>query len=58
MIGVAVFDVLQVFSKICDVPQALVDIFLNYDCGKDSINIFQHMTEVLEKITQSKCVVA
>ncbi len=44
--------ILQVFSKLAQDPQTIVDIFLNYDCDANPIPIFQHLVAVLEKITQ------
>ncbi len=44
--------ILQVFSKLAQDPQTIVDIFLNYDCDDKAVPIFQHLVSVLEKITQ------
>lgn len=33
--------VLNLLEKICQDPQAIVDIFVNYDCDVDAPNIFE-----------------
>lgn len=47
---------LKVVSKLCQDPQTLVEIFLNYDCELGSFNIFQTMVNQLEKIAQGRFV--
>eukprot|EP01119_Soliformovum_irregulare_P013394 TRINITY_DN3553_c0_g1_i7.p1 TRINITY_DN3553_c0_g1~~TRINITY_DN3553_c0_g1_i7.p1 ORF type:complete len:1701 (-),score=587.09 TRINITY_DN3553_c0_g1_i7:49-5151(-) len=44
--------VLQVLYQICKNPQALVDIFVNYDCSLDSKDIYGGMVDCLSKITR------
>lgn len=42
---------LNTVSKICDDPQSVVDIYVNYDCGMTSANIFQSLIEQLAKMS-------
>lgn len=37
------WTVLQALLQICKNPQALVDIFVNYDCGLEGENIFERL---------------
>ena len=49
--------ILQVFSKLSQDPQSLVDLFLNFDCDSTtSVPIYQHLITVLEKISQGRLV--
>lgn len=45
---------MEVFSKICQDPQTLVGMFLNYDCDMENFNVFQQMVTQLEKIAQGR----
>ncbi|EJD53498.1 Sec7-domain-containing protein [Auricularia subglabra TFB-10046 SS5] len=42
---------LNMLSGLCQDPQALVEIYLNYDCDKDAIdNIYERLMNVISKI--------
>ncbi|KAJ4758279.1 Brefeldin A-inhibited guanine nucleotide-exchange protein 1 [Rhynchospora pubera] len=41
--------VLNLLEKICQDPQAIVDIFVNYDCDVDAPNIFERIVNGLVK---------
>jgi brefeldin A-inhibited guanine nucleotide-exchange protein len=45
--------VLTALSKICDSPQLLVDLFINYDCELGMDNIYENMITDISKIIQS-----
>uniref|UniRef100_A0AC35TRP5 SEC7 domain-containing protein n=1 Tax=Rhabditophanes sp. KR3021 TaxID=114890 RepID=A0AC35TRP5_9BILA len=47
--------VLNTVAKICEVPQSIVDIYLNYDCDMNSANIFETLINVLVKIAMVRC---
>lgn len=42
-------------SKLCNDPQMLVEIYLNYDCGRGTLNnnIFEHLTGAISKLVTS-----
>jgi brefeldin A-inhibited guanine nucleotide-exchange protein len=40
--------VLSCLSQICADSNALIDLFVNYDCDDSALNIFEHMCLVLE----------
>ncbi|KAK9667533.1 guanine nucleotide exchange protein for ADP-robosylation factor [Basidiobolus ranarum] len=43
---------LNVLQKICNDPQTLVEIYLNYDCDKEALdNIYERLVNVISKIT-------
>ncbi|KAL3103638.1 hypothetical protein niasHS_000274 [Heterodera schachtii] len=42
--------VLTTIAKICDSPQSVVDIYVNYDCHMTSANIFEELVTHLSKI--------
>lgn len=43
--------VLAMLSKLCQDPQALVEMYLNYDCDSDAVdNIYEHLMTVTSKI--------
>lgn len=44
--------VLRAFGKVCANPQLLVDLYVNYDCDLDALNIFESLIESLEEICQ------
>eukprot|EP01060_Flectonema_neradi_P006340 TRINITY_DN1426_c0_g2_i2.p1 TRINITY_DN1426_c0_g2~~TRINITY_DN1426_c0_g2_i2.p1 ORF type:complete len:1560 (+),score=299.45 TRINITY_DN1426_c0_g2_i2:80-4759(+) len=46
--------VIHVIFKICDTPQTLVDIFVNYDCDLESINIFEVIVNNLSRILKAR----
>ncbi|KAJ9461855.1 Brefeldin A-inhibited guanine nucleotide-exchange protein 3 [Diplonema papillatum] len=46
--------VIHVIYKICETPQTIIDIFVNYDCDLESINIFEVMTNNLSRIIQTR----
>jgi hypothetical protein len=43
--------------QICKNPQALVDIFVNYDCDLDSKDVYERMVNDLSKIAQGNHVI-
>ncbi|KAG7096991.1 hypothetical protein E1B28_004386 [Marasmius oreades] len=43
--------ILGMLSRLCQDPQALVEIYLNYDCdGQSADNIYEHLMNVISKI--------
>lgn len=46
------FRVLEVFQTICKDPKALVEIFMNYDCDLEAINLFSRIVHGLAKIAK------
>ena len=44
--------VLEVFHAICQDPQALVEIFLNYDCNLDNVDLFRRIVTSLAKVAK------
>ncbi|KAF8627181.1 hypothetical protein AX15_004499 [Amanita polypyramis BW_CC] len=43
--------ILGMFSRLCQDPQALVEIYLNYDCDGDAAdNIYEHFMNIISKI--------
>lgn len=44
--------VLEVFHTICQDPSALVELFINYDCDIDAIDLFRRMIDSFSKITK------
>ncbi|QQP48818.1 Uncharacterized protein FKW44_009248, partial [Caligus rogercresseyi] len=46
--------VIQGISKICEDPQIVVDIFVNYDCDLNAANIFERLVDDLSKIAQGR----
>jgi brefeldin A-inhibited guanine nucleotide-exchange protein len=38
----------------CQEPETIIDIFLNYDCDPGSLNVFENMILVLDKITKGR----
>ncbi|KAJ3788433.1 sec7 guanine nucleotide exchange factor [Lentinula aff. detonsa] len=46
--------ILGMFSRLCQDPQALVEIYLNYDCDSEAVdNIYEHLMNVISKIATS-----
>eukprot|EP01061_Rhynchopus_euleeides_P007844 TRINITY_DN1689_c0_g2_i1.p1 TRINITY_DN1689_c0_g2~~TRINITY_DN1689_c0_g2_i1.p1 ORF type:complete len:1588 (+),score=764.32 TRINITY_DN1689_c0_g2_i1:206-4765(+) len=46
--------VLQVLHKVCETPQTIIDIFVNYDCDMQSVNIFEIMVNHLSRLLQGR----
>ena len=46
--------VLQVLHKVCETPQTIIDIFVNYDCDLQSVNIFEIMVNHLSRLLQGR----
>lgn len=46
--------VLQVLLQICKNPQALVDIFINYDCDLDSKDVYERIINDLSRIAHGR----
>uniref|UniRef100_A0A0N5A8A3 SEC7 domain-containing protein n=1 Tax=Syphacia muris TaxID=451379 RepID=A0A0N5A8A3_9BILA len=44
--------VVNTLEKICEDPQSVVDIYVNYDCNLTAANIFERMINSLSKIAQ------
>ncbi|KAJ6613490.1 hypothetical protein B0H10DRAFT_2048736 [Mycena sp. CBHHK59/15] len=43
--------ILGMLSRLCQDPQALVEIYLNYDCDSDAAdNIYEHLMNIISKI--------
>ncbi|KIL70092.1 hypothetical protein M378DRAFT_156145 [Amanita muscaria Koide BX008] len=43
--------ILGMFSRLCQDPQALVEIYLNYDCDGEAVdNIYEHLMNIISKI--------
>ena len=45
--------VLNTIAKICECPQSMVDIYVNYDCHLTSANVFESLVGHLSKIAVS-----
>ncbi|KAJ3975507.1 hypothetical protein EV361DRAFT_1024791 [Lentinula raphanica] len=46
--------ILGMFSRLCQDPQALVEIYLNYDCDSEAVdNIYEHLMNVISKLATS-----
>uniref|UniRef100_A0A915I2T7 SEC7 domain-containing protein n=1 Tax=Romanomermis culicivorax TaxID=13658 RepID=A0A915I2T7_ROMCU len=46
--------VMQALTKLCSDAQAVVDIYVNYDCDLSSANIFERLINDLSKIAQGR----
>ncbi|KAJ3206765.1 Brefeldin A-inhibited guanine nucleotide-exchange protein 2, partial [Dinochytrium kinnereticum] len=46
--------VLQSLLKICENPQTLVDLYLNYDCDLSAVSIFERIVSVCARVAQGK----
>eukprot|EP00249_Psilotum_nudum_P022213 c28418_g2_i1 orf=106-4416(+) len=44
--------VLRMLEKVCKDPQMLADVFVNYDCDLQAINLFEHMVSSLSRMAQ------
>ncbi len=44
--------VLEVFHTICQDPSALVELFINYDCDFEAIDLFRRIVDAFAKITK------
>lgn len=44
--------VVNTLEKICEDPQSIVDIYVNYDCSLTAANVFERMINALSKIAQ------
>ncbi|KAF8639703.1 hypothetical protein AX17_000965 [Amanita inopinata Kibby_2008] len=43
--------ILGMFSRLCQDPQALVEIYLNYDCDSEAVdNIYEHLMNIISRI--------
>ncbi|KAF8494160.1 Sec7-domain-containing protein [Russula emetica] len=46
--------IVSMLSKLCQDPQALVDIYINYDCDSEAAdNIYEHLVNVITKLSSS-----
>ncbi|KAH9970807.1 hypothetical protein BJV74DRAFT_866467 [Russula compacta] len=46
--------IVSMLSKFCQDPQALVDIYINYDCDSEAAdNIYEHLVNVITKLSSS-----
>ncbi|KZF23347.1 transport protein sec71 [Xylona heveae TC161] len=49
---------MSLFERLCNDPRALVELYLNYDCDRNTLeNIFQRMIEHLSRISSSPVMV-
>lgn len=48
------WTVLDALISMCSDAQCIVDLFVNYDCGLQSTNIFERLVTILSKIAQAK----
>ena len=46
------FRVLEVFHTICKDPKAQVELFMNYDCDLEAINLYSRIVHGLAKIAK------
>ena len=46
--------VLEVFNRIFKNAKHILELYVNYDCDVDSVNIFEKMVEMLTRIAQGK----
>ncbi|OAJ43833.1 hypothetical protein BDEG_27149 [Batrachochytrium dendrobatidis JEL423] len=46
--------VLQGLVKICETPQTLVDLYVNYDCDMATSSVFEKIINICAKITQGR----
>eukprot|EP01065_Artemidia_motanka_P003044 TRINITY_DN1143_c1_g1_i1.p1 TRINITY_DN1143_c1_g1~~TRINITY_DN1143_c1_g1_i1.p1 ORF type:complete len:1814 (+),score=717.82 TRINITY_DN1143_c1_g1_i1:84-5525(+) len=46
--------VLLTIHKVCESAQTIIDVFVNYDCELESVNIFEKMMNNLSKILQMR----
>eukprot|EP00756_Hemistasia_phaeocysticola_P044533 Hpha_TRINITY_DN18338_c0_g1::TRINITY_DN18338_c0_g1_i1::g.158210::m.158210/K18442/ARFGEF, BIG; brefeldin A-inhibited guanine nucleotide-exchange protein len=46
--------VIQAIHRLCENPQTIIDLFVNYDCELESVNIFEHMMNNLSRILQAR----
>ncbi|KAJ1330546.1 hypothetical protein BSLG_009308 [Batrachochytrium salamandrivorans] len=46
--------VLQGLIKICETPQTLVDLYVNYDCDMAMSSVFEKIINICSKITQGR----
>lgn len=46
------FRVLEVFQNICKDPKGQVELFINYDCDLDAINLFSRIVAAFAKIAK------
>ncbi|CAN0442093.1 unnamed protein product, partial [Discosporangium mesarthrocarpum] len=47
--------VLEVISGLCRDPLALVEIFLNYDCDLEAMDLFKRVVTALAKVCLFDC---
>lgn len=45
-------SVLRMLEKVCNDPQMLVDVYVNYDCDLEAPNLFERMVTTLSRIAQ------
>ncbi|KAH9954231.1 hypothetical protein BC827DRAFT_1262273 [Russula dissimulans] len=46
--------IVSMLSRLCQDPQALVDIYINYDCDSEATdNIYEHLVNVITKLSSS-----
>lgn len=44
--------VIQVLHTICQDSQTIVDLFVNYDCALESLNIYESLVSDLSRVVQ------
>ena len=47
--------ILEVFQNICKDSSALIELFINYDCDLEAINLFSRFVEGFAKIAKVSC---
>jgi brefeldin A-inhibited guanine nucleotide-exchange protein len=50
--------VLEVFYNICNEPSSLIEIFINYDCDFESIDLFRRIVDGFSKIAKNPSLAA
>ncbi|CAO1630328.1 unnamed protein product [Parajaminaea phylloscopi] len=46
---------LGIFMRVCEDPQALVEIYLNYDCDRTALdNVYERLINVISRISQTQ----
>jgi guanine nucleotide-exchange factor len=44
--------VYRILEKICNDPQMLADMFINYDCDPETVDLFERMVNSLSRLAQ------
>ncbi|KAJ3283292.1 Brefeldin A-inhibited guanine nucleotide-exchange protein 2 [Rhizoclosmatium sp. JEL0117] len=46
--------VLQALQKVCETPQTLVDVYVNYDCDLQCVSLFERILSACTRVAQGK----